>query len=80
MDATIGHWVEFYGGPHDGEMVMLPWRFIPGTENVNLMLTEPPEQVGENAYRPGRHLGRYQAAFWADEELGIVRMDWQGLP
>lgn len=75
MDVPKSHWVEFYGGPHDGLMTELPWAFIPGTQNMGVAVNGPDTYLGDDWYRPGPRQGVYQAAFWADEELGIVRMD-----
>ena len=79
-DATTAdspsHWVEFYGGPDDGLMAELPWRFMPGTENMQVGVNAHETACGHKRSRPGVHIGSYRAAHWADEELGIVRMDW----
>lgn len=71
------HWVEFYGGPYDGLMDEMPWAFIPGTENMGVAVSGPDVPLEGNRFRLGAREGVYRPAYWLDEDLGIIRMDWR---
>ena len=64
--AASTHWAEMYGGPFDGRMVELLWRFIEGTENIGIAISETETPLGDDlvsARPPPRH---YKPAYRAD--------------
>lgn len=69
-------WVEFYGGPNDGDMEELPVYLVndPGPRAPGV-LVQTPEQTGPNTFI-GHTEGWYRPRTWADEDLGVVRMHW----
>jgi hypothetical protein len=64
-------WVEFYGGPDDGEMEEMPtWLY----EGTGLPVFE--HHIGWRRRDGGPVVGRYRPAGLAAEGLPVVRLQW----
>jgi hypothetical protein len=81
-----GFWIEYHGGPRDGEMEEmffnppLPDGVAPHAMTVTREVKIFGREVSPGVLKPesvtGTNEGIYRRTGWADEELQIARFDW----
>jgi hypothetical protein len=77
MDESreTSRWVEFLGGPYDGDLIEVFSAYSPDDE-AGIVVYEKRTLLPDGGFKRGAPRGHYRVDGWADDELKIIRMRW----